>query len=152
MHPQHNHGPHAHGPHAHGPRAHGPHAHGPHPHGPQMRWRGRGGPRRPLRFLARRLGLAPEQLATVSSLFEDLRTERAQADVDRRRANKLVSEAFAAATFDTAKAEQAAADRAASAGRLQTARLTALGDLHAALTPEQRAKLAVMLRSGPLAF
>ena len=152
MHPRHDtppgHGP-DHGPHRHGRHGHG--HHGPHHHGRGRRHGPHGrGPRRPLRVLARRLGLEAAQLTTVAGILEDLSTERAQAEVDRRRAAKLYAEALAGETFDAEKAEAAGRDTLASATRLQAARASALSQLHAVLTPEQRAKAGVLLRSGPL--
>src|SRR5207247_497308 len=43
------------------------------------------GVRRPLRFLAHRLGLDEAQLREVARILDDVKTERAQAAVDHRR-------------------------------------------------------------------
>ncbi|HRI09161.1 MAG TPA: hypothetical protein PKW35_15170, partial [Nannocystaceae bacterium] len=40
------------------------------------------GVRRPLRFLAHRLGLSDEQIAALARIVDGLKTERAQASVD----------------------------------------------------------------------
>ena len=110
----------------------------------------RGGPRRPLRLLARRLGLEGDQLATVAGILEDQRIEQAQAKVDRRRAAKLHAEALTGEAFDPSKAQAAGAQVIEAVTRVQHARAEALATLHAILAPEQRAKLGVMLRSGLL--
>jgi Spy/CpxP family protein refolding chaperone len=125
----------------------------PHPHTPEHT-RSRphhGGPRRPLRLLARRLGLEGDQLATVAGILEDQRIEQAQAKVDRRRAAKLHAESLTGETFDASKAEAAGAQVIEAVTRVQRARAEALAALHATLAPEQRAQLGVMLRSGLLA-
>ena len=43
------------------------------------------GVRRPLRFLAHRLGLDEPQVAALARILDELKTDRAQAEVDRRR-------------------------------------------------------------------
>src|SRR4051794_36730916 len=72
---------------------HGAHAHmgGGHGHGP--RFGGGGGPpddgifggpfgvRRPLRFLAHKLDLTEDQVAELARIIDELKTERAQAEV-----------------------------------------------------------------------
>src|SRR5262245_10868149 len=48
-------------------------------------WAGGFGVRRPLRFLARKLDLDHSQMAELARILDELKIERAQADVDRRR-------------------------------------------------------------------
>src|SRR5579884_4276384 len=43
------------------------------------------GVRRPLRFLAYKLGLDERQVSELARILDELKTERAQAEVDRRR-------------------------------------------------------------------
>src|SRR5262249_42105483 len=43
------------------------------------------GIRRPLRFLTHKLGLDERQAAALARILDELKTERAQAEVDRRR-------------------------------------------------------------------
>jgi len=142
-----------------------------HPHGP---WRGRhpgsrfwGGPaeemddesfagggfgvRRPLRFLAHKLGLDDRQIAELARILDELKTERAQAEVDRRRTLSAFAEAVSGETFDAAKANEGGALRAKSAERVRDAVLKALGQIHALLNAEQRGQLAYLLRTGTLA-
>lgn len=142
---------------------------GPHGGGGPWRGRGHGGPpfgghggggdewggggfgvRRPLRFLAWKLELEEEQVAQLAAILGDLKTERAQAAVDDRRAVASLADAVAAESFDEAKVSAATGDRAKSAERLQAAVAKALGRIHALLTPEQRSRFAYLLRTGVL--
>src|SRR6476620_10523637 len=68
------------------------HGHGPGPQGWGDESMGRGfgeeggfGVRRPLRFLAYKLGLDEKQVAELARVLDDLKTERAQVAVDDRR-------------------------------------------------------------------
>jgi Spy/CpxP family protein refolding chaperone len=108
------------------------------------------GVRRPLRFLAYKLDLDEAQVSELATVLNELKTERAQAEVDQRRTTSALADAVAAESFDEAKARVAADERVKSAERVQTAVARALGRLHALLRPEQRAKLAYLLRTGAL--
>ena len=112
-----------------------------------------GGPfgvRRPLRFLAYKLELDEKQVAELARLLDDLKTERAQGEVDRRRSLSGFADAVAGETFDAARAKEAAALRVGTAERLRDAVLAALGRLHALLDNEQRERLAYLIRTGVL--
>jgi Spy/CpxP family protein refolding chaperone len=108
------------------------------------------GVRRPLRFLAFKLGLDEAQIGALARILDELKTERAQAEVDARRALGALADAIGAPTFDAEKARQGATLRVAGAERLRDAVVNALGQLHALLTPEQRARLAYLIRTGAL--
>ena len=108
------------------------------------------GIRRPLRFLAHRLGLDETQVAALARILDELKIERAQADVDRRRTVSALADALSGDPFDAAKATEAAGQSVQSAQRLQTAVVTALQQIHALLKPEQRALLAYLIRTGKL--
>src|SRR5262245_2434228 len=110
------------------------------------------GVRRPLRFLAHQLDLDDRQVAELARVLDELKTERAQAEVDRRRTLAAFADAVAGDAFDAAKAGEGGALRVASAERLRDAVLRALGQVHAALRPEQRARLAYLIRTGTLAL
>lgn len=137
-------------------------------HGP---WRGRGheghpqegrhddmddtfdagfGVRRPLRFLAHRLGLDERQVAELARVLDELKTERAQAEVDRRRTVSTFADAISGEAFDAAKAAEGGAARVRTAERLRDAVLKALRDIHAVLDAEQRGRLAYLIRTGTL--
>lgn len=108
------------------------------------------GVRRPLRFLAYRLDLEETQVTELAAIIGDLKTERAQAAVDDRRALTALAEAVAAETFDRARSDEAAKLRTSSEARVQEAVVRALERMHALLTPEQRTRLAYLLRTGTL--
>lgn len=115
-------------------------------------WGGGGGfgVRRPLRFLAWKLELEEEQVPELAVILDDLKTERAQAAVDDRRAVASLADALGADTLDAAKVSAATGERAKSAERVQAAVAKALGRIHALLKPEQRARFAYLLRTGAL--
>ena len=116
---------------------------------------GFGGPfgvRRPLRFLAFKLGLDDAQTAELAAILDDLKTERAQAAVDHRRMTSAVADLFAAAAFDATKVAQAGAARVTSATRLADAQAKALQRVHAMLDDEQRKVFAYLLRTGVIAI
>ena len=108
------------------------------------------GVRRPLRFLAYKLQLSDSQVAEFARILNELKTERAQSDVDDRRALAGLADAVSGGTFEEARATQAAAQRIASTQRLQDVVVKALGRIHALLNPEQRANLAYLIRTGTL--
>lgn len=114
-----------------------------------------GGPfgvRRPLRFLAWKLGLDEAQVAELATVLNELKTERAQHEVDDRRSVTLLADAMAGETYDAAKADEAAKLRDQSAQRLHAEIAKATGRIHALLDPEQRARFAYLLRTGALAM
>jgi len=104
--------------------------------------------RRPLRLLAYKLGLEAEQVRKLARILDELKTERAQVEVDERRTVAAFSDALAAATFDEEKAREGATLRVRSTERLQEAVVQALGQLYALLDADQRAKLAYLIRTG----
>ena len=112
-----------------------------------------GGPfgvRRPLRFIAYKLDLDERQVGELARILDELKTERAQAEVDRRRTVAAFADAVAGDTFDQAKATDGAKLRVSSAERLRDAVLKALQQIHGMLDSEQRAKLAYLIRTGTL--
>ncbi len=108
------------------------------------------GVRRPLRYLAWKLGLNESQMTELAAILDELKTERAQAAVDDRRTLTAFAEAVSGATFDEAKAKSGASLRAKSAANVQDAVVRALGRIHALLEPEQRTKLGYLIRTGGL--
>ncbi len=110
------------------------------------------GVRRPLRFLAHRLELTDTQVTTLARVLDELKTERAQAAVDGRRTLADFADALGGETFDAAKAQAAGDRRVKSAERLRDAVLAALREIHAVLTPEQRGRLAYLIRTGALSM
>ena len=106
------------------------------------------GVRRPLRFLAMRLGLDEHQMREVARILDDLKTERAQASVDHRRMSAALADVLVADTFDAGAAAEAGTTRLHSAERMRQATVRALERLHGVLRPEQRATLAMLIRTG----
>jgi Spy/CpxP family protein refolding chaperone len=110
------------------------------------------GVRRPLRFLAYKLELDERQVTELASILNELKTERAQSSVDHRRTTSALADAIASESFDEAKAKKAIEERVKSSERVQEAVGRALVQIHALLRPEQRVKLAYMLRTGTLSM
>lgn len=110
------------------------------------------GVRRPLRFLAYKLGLDEQQVSTLARILDELKTERAQAEVDRRRTVAAFADALTASSFDVNRANEGGELRVQSAARLRQAVVKALQEIHAALNPDQRARLAYLIRTGALAI
>jgi Spy/CpxP family protein refolding chaperone len=108
------------------------------------------GVRRPLRFLAHKLNLDQRQVAELARILDDLKTERIQAAVDRRRTVAAFADALTADAFDAARAAEAGELRVQSATRLRDAVLTALQRIHAVLNAEQRVEFAYLVRTGTL--
>lgn len=110
------------------------------------------GVRRPLRFLAYKLQLEDAQVAELAKILDELKTERAQAAVDHRRAISAFADAIEGEVFNEERAKAGAAIRLESAERLRAAVLTALGRLQKLLDRDQRAKLAYLIRTGALSI
>ncbi len=108
------------------------------------------GVRRPLRFLAWKLELSEPQVTRFAAIINELKTERAQAAVDDRRALTLLAEAVSGEVFGTAQAAEATRLRLEGAARLQQRVTDSLGAMHTVLDAEQRARLAYLLQTGTL--
>lgn len=108
------------------------------------------GVRRPLRFLAHKLELDDKQVVLLARILDQLKTERAQAAVDDRRALGEFADALAGDAFDTTKAAAAGDRRVESNKRLRETLLRSLQEIHAMLNAEQRARLAHLIRTGVL--
>jgi Spy/CpxP family protein refolding chaperone len=110
------------------------------------------GVRRPLRFLVHKLDLDERQITEFARILNEVKTERAQAEVDRQRTLAAFADAVSGETFDTARAAAGGDLRVQSADRLRTVVLKALQQIHAILNPEQRSRLAYLIRTGTLAL
>jgi Spy/CpxP family protein refolding chaperone len=110
------------------------------------------GVRRPLRFLAYKLELDEKQVAELARILSELKTERAQAEVDGRRSITAFADAIAADAFDDAKAGEGGTLRVKTAERLRDAVTKALKQMHALLSPEQRQTLAYLIRTGTVSI
>ena len=103
--------------------------------------------KRPLRFLIHKLDLDDEQVIEVADALSDFRIERDQADVERRRAKKVLVGALRGDEFDAEKAAEGVDKQVDASRRLHEAFVESLERVHAVLTPEQREKLAFLLGS-----
>jgi Spy/CpxP family protein refolding chaperone len=108
------------------------------------------GVRRPLRFLAHKLELDQQQIVKLARILDELKTERAQSAVDDRRSLGELADALAGEQFDAGKAAAAGDRRVESTRRLRDTLNRSLEQIHAMLNPEQRVKLAHLIRSGIL--
>src|SRR5262245_3582235 len=136
-----------------------PHGHGRGPgFGMRMEMRGHRhghgamGARRPLRFLAWKLELDEDQLGEVAKILGELKTERAQGEVDHAKGLAVLADAVSADSFDASRAAEGAAFAVASAERMRSASVKALERLHALLEPDQRRALAYLIRTGAISF
>ena len=77
------------------------------------------GVRRPLRFLAHKLDLDEKQITELVRILDELKTERAQAEVDDRRALAEFADAVAGDVFDAAKAQNAGERRVQSTAKVR---------------------------------
>jgi Spy/CpxP family protein refolding chaperone len=108
------------------------------------------GVRRPLRFLAWKLELEEQQIEQLAPIIEELKTERAQAELDFRRSTTSIADAVSQTELDSAKLSAASEQRVASEQRKQQAVVRAVERMHALLDTEQKKKLAYLLRTGAL--
>lgn len=110
------------------------------------------GVRRPLRYLSYELGLDDHQVREVARILSDLKTERAQADVDERRTVSRMADAMAGTDFEQSVAEEGLNLRVESARQMSQEVLGALRQLHEVLDINQRHRLADLLRSGAISI
>ena len=87
-------------------------------------------------------------MGELAKILNELKTERAQAEVDGRRTIAAFADAVGGDAFDQAKAGEGAALRVKSAERLKDAVTQALSRIHAILSPDQRQHLAYLIRTG----
>jgi Spy/CpxP family protein refolding chaperone len=110
------------------------------------------GVRRPLRFLAHKLDLDEKQVAEVARILDELKTERAQVAVDDRRSLSEFADALGGEAFDGTKASTAGDRRVESAKRLRETLIQSLQKIHAVLNPQQRERLAYLIRTGVMSL
>jgi hypothetical protein len=100
--------------------------------------------------LAYKLELNERQVSELARILDELKTERAQGEVDRRRTLSAFADAVSGETFDDTQAKEAADLRVATAERLREAVTKALSRIHALLNSDQRGRLAYLIRTGTL--
>jgi Spy/CpxP family protein refolding chaperone len=87
------------------------------------------------------LGVSPEQHAAVEKIRDDLQARMEPGLTAEQNLVGTLADGLAAGNIDAAKVDAAVAQVTAAAAALHDASTTALNDLHAALTPLQRATL-----------
>jgi Spy/CpxP family protein refolding chaperone len=87
------------------------------------------------------LGISPEQRAAVEKIKDDLHARMEPARATEQLLHSLLADGIAAGAVDHAKVDAALAQVIAAAGAVHDATTDALNQLHAALTPLQRATL-----------
>ena len=108
------------------------------------------GVRRPLRFLSYRLDLSERQIGELAKILESLKIERAQAEVDLRRAASDLADALESEEFGRSSSDSARSRRMEAARRVQDGVSAALEQLHQLLDAEQREELSRLIRSGAI--
>lgn len=83
-------------------------------------------------------------------ILDELKTERAQAAVDDRRALAEFAAAVSGEAFDLARATSAGERRVQSTTKVRDTLIRSLPQIHALLTAEQCQRLAYLIRSGVL--
>jgi Spy/CpxP family protein refolding chaperone len=118
---------------------------------------GKHGKHNPADRLCAELECTDAQAAQITALMSDLRPERDPAAHEARKAargeaHEAIADAFRAETFDASVLERVAPERGDKSER--DAKMVAFAaELHALLTPEQRAKLADRVaEGGPMLF
>ena len=106
------------------------------------------GVRRPLRFLAHKLDLTEAQVPELARILDELKTERAQAEVDNRRTVTAFADAVESGAFNEARSREGGDLRVKSAERLRDAVTLALSRIHAMLEDDQRKRLSYLIRTG----
>ena len=104
------------------------------------------GVRRPLRFLAHKLDLDQKQVTELARILDELKIERAQAEVDDRRARAEFADAIVGATFDAARAAAAGERRVQSAARLRIISPAPISSTNASPTSTTTNTLCVLCR------
>jgi Spy/CpxP family protein refolding chaperone len=97
--------------------------------------------------MARQLELSEDQTEHMAAILDELKTQRAQAKVDHKKAVGAIADALAAESFDAQKVSAATEARAASAAEVERAVAKALERTYALLDAEQRKRLAYLLRT-----
>jgi hypothetical protein len=87
-------------------------------------------------------------MADLARIIDELKTERAQGDVDHRRTVAAFADAVEGATFGAERAREGGELRVKTAEQLRDAVITALGKIHALLDEEQRKRFAYLIRTG----
>lgn len=102
--------------------------------------------------MARQLELDDDQVEELAAILDDLKTERAQARVDRRKAVSIFADVFLGDAFDADRINEACEGRANAERKVEEAVARALEKTFALLDKDQRKRLAYLLRSEGLSI
>jgi hypothetical protein len=109
----------------------------------------RGGARRGVRFLAARLGAAPEQESVLAAEAEALAEELSRTRADLASVRGELADLLAGPRLEAAQIASAIDARLERLGAVRSRLAQGLARVHSVLEPEQRERLAEMVRSGP---
>ena len=84
----------------------------------------------------------------LARILDELKTERAQAEVDNRRTVTAFADAVESGAFNEARSREGGDLRVKSAERLRDAVTLALSRIHAMLEDDQRKRLSYLIRTG----
>lgn len=115
-------------------------------------WRrrmGRRGPRAGARFLAARLGARPDQERVLSEEADALAAAFSDARADLASVRAELADLLSGPSLDASAVGAAIDRRLARLAGVRTRAAEGLARVHAVLDPEQRARLAAMVRAGP---
>ncbi|HSN90876.1 MAG TPA: periplasmic heavy metal sensor [Anaeromyxobacteraceae bacterium] len=115
-------------------------------------WRrhlGRRGPRVGVRFLAARLGARPEQERVLGEEADALAAAISGGRSDLSSVRAELADLLSGPALDAQAVASAIDRRLARLGAVRARAAEALARVHAALDPEQRVRLAEMVRAGP---
>ena len=93
------------------------------------------------------LGVSPEQRAAVEKIRTDLHARLEPARIAEQNLLATLADGLAASSFDATKVDAAAAQVSATAATVHDASADALNELHAVLTPPERAALVDKVES-----
>lgn len=108
------------------------------------------GVRRPLRYLSYHLDLDESQRRSVAASFERVKLEREQANLDRKKSDASLADAFVQADVSVDDLRQALSPRAQIDANMQTVIAKELYEIAAVLDGEQTEEFAHLLRTGVL--
>ena len=107
------------------------------------------GARRGVRFLAARLGAGPEQESVLAAEADALAEELSRTRADLASVRAELADLLAGPRLEASQIAAAIDARLERLGAVRARLAQGLARVHSVLEPEQRARLAEMVRSGP---
>ena len=108
------------------------------------------GVRRPLRYLSYQLDLDESQRRRVAVVLDAVKTEREQAALDEKKMAADLADLVARPDMTDEALTDVLSARVASTERVQQSVAKAIGEIVAALDPDQREEFAYLLRTGAI--